>query len=209
MRHQGSITSLSWIPSEAIEGTMRLPFDMGVTHYDPPPPALLEDLDALRLADRFRFANRLSAWIDVNPEGTITGCGYDGGGAMGATTVRIGPMTRRFEAIALPDIQRAMERDRAFVRFTQTTGGHTGVPAPRRVRRKPFVQWRAPLVWTTLSLTLHADGRVESELVGASRFPRHWVYDAEGALCRKSGLTNFSDWYRRSFGRQTPRGDKE
>ena len=29
------------------------------------------------------------------------------------------------------------------------------------MRRRPFVQWQAPLVWTTLSLTLHADGTYE------------------------------------------------
>ena len=57
------------------------------------------------------------------------------------------------------------------MRFVQTTGGRTGVPAPRRVRRKPFIQWQAPLVWTTLSLTIYADGRAEGTMVGASRFP--------------------------------------
>ena len=37
-----------------------------------------------------------------------------------------------------------------WVRFVQTAGGRTGLPAPRRVRHPPFVQWRAPLAWTTL-----------------------------------------------------------
>ncbi len=36
MRHESSITSLSWIPSEAIEGSMRLAFDAGLAHYDAP-----------------------------------------------------------------------------------------------------------------------------------------------------------------------------
>jgi hypothetical protein len=71
------------------------------------------------------------------------------------------------------------------------------------------VQWNAPLVWTTLSLTLHAGGRAEAALTGASRFPRHWVYDADGKLCAKSGLTDFRDWFRRSFGRSTPWGDQD
>src|SRR5262249_53915619 len=85
----------------------------------------------------------------------------------------------------------------------------TGIPMPRRVRRRPYVQWNAPLVWTTLSLTLHADGRTESELAGASRFPRHWVYDTSGQLVAKSGLTDFRDWDRVSFGRHTPWGDQD
>jgi hypothetical protein len=95
------------------------------------------------------------------------------------------------------------------VRFVQTCGGRTGVPAPRRVRRRPFIQWQAPLVWTTLSLTLHADGRAEHALIGASRFPRHWVYDGENALSHKSGLTDFKDWYRKSFGKHSPWGDED
>ena len=66
---------------------------------------------------------------------------------------------------------------------------------------RPFVQWQAPLAWTTLSLTLYADGHAEGALVGASRFPRHWVYDHEGNLASKSGLIDFNDWYRKSFGR--------
>jgi hypothetical protein len=37
VRHQGSITSLSWIPSEAVEGSTRLAFDAGLAHYDDPP----------------------------------------------------------------------------------------------------------------------------------------------------------------------------
>ena len=77
------------------------------------------------------------------------------------------------------------------------------------MRRRPFVQWQAPLVWTTLSLTLHADGRSEHALIGASRFPRHWVYGADHMLSHKSGLTDFKDWYRKSFGKHSPWGDED
>ncbi|HEY5193078.1 MAG TPA: hypothetical protein VIJ39_04285 [Solirubrobacteraceae bacterium] len=48
MRHKSKITSLSWIPSEAVEGIMRIPFDAGIAHYDPPPPEKINDLKALR-----------------------------------------------------------------------------------------------------------------------------------------------------------------
>jgi hypothetical protein len=95
------------------------------------------------------------------------------------------------------------------MRFVQTTGGRTGLPAPRPVRHPPFVQWQAPLVWTTLSLTLHADGHAEYELVGASRFPRHWIYGDTGELAHKSGLTDYVNWAGVSFGRHTPWGDEE
>ena len=201
--------SLSWIPSEAIEGSMRLAFDAGFTHYDPPPPDVVDDIEALRIADRFRFANVLKAWVDVDDSGRITDCGYSGSGLMGSTTVKVGPMRRTFEAISLPDLRRAPERGKGFVRFIQTAGGRTGLPAPRRVRRPPFVQWQAPLVWTTLGLTIYADGRAEATVAGHSRFPRHWIYDNRGRLSHKSGLADFEDWFRKSFGKHTPWGDQD
>jgi hypothetical protein len=209
MRHETCITSLSWIPSEAVTGGTRMAFDAGFTHYDDPPPGELGDIEELRVADRFRFANVLRAWIDVDDSGRITGSGYDGGGLMGSTTISLGGLHYRFQAVQLPDLQRDQESGDGSVRFVQTTGGRTGLPAPRRVRRRPFVQWQAPLVWTTLSLTLHADGRSEFAMTGASPFPRHWVYDGDGQLSHKSGLTDFRDWYRKSFGRHSPWGDED
>ncbi len=53
-RIESSVTAISWIPSEAIAGLSKVPFEMGVTHYDDPPPDQLEDLEELRRTDRFR-----------------------------------------------------------------------------------------------------------------------------------------------------------
>ena len=184
-------------------------FDSGFTHYDEPPPAELGDISELRAADRFRFANLLRAWIEVDGAGQITAGGYGGSGLMGVSTVRLGGLRHTFQAVGLPDLQREPERGDSWMRFVQTTGGRTALPLPRGVRRRPYVQWQAPLVWTTLSLTLHADGRAEYSLEGASRFPRHWIYDAAGRLTHKSGLTGYADWVRVSFGRHTPWGDED
>ena len=57
----------------------RLPFDVGMAHYDQAPPDEIEDLDELRRSDRFRFANRLSASIQVNASGEIIAASYTGG----------------------------------------------------------------------------------------------------------------------------------
>lgn len=122
MRRKSSITSLSWIPSEAIEGGMRVALDVGAAHYDPPPPdaiAGVRGLEALRKEDRFRFANRLSAWIEVDKPGKITDFGYDGGGHMGSTTMKIGRMSRTSEAIAPPDIQRNPARRPRLCAFSR------------------------------------------------------------------------------------------
>jgi hypothetical protein len=205
MHYEHSITSLSWIPSEAIAGATRPPFDAGATHYDPPPLDRLGDLERLKASDRFRFANRLAAWIEVDGSGTITDVGYTGASMIGSTTVRLGSHSHRFQAVAFPDIRREPQRGDGWVRFVQTGGGRTGLPAPRGVRRAPFVKWQAPLAWTTLSLTLYADGRAQGALIGASPFPRHWVYDHCPAESRHTGEAAFDPDRREPTARELQR----
>lgn len=210
MRHTASITAMSWIPSEAVQGLTKLPFESGLAHYDPAPPDQLFgagcSLEELRQADRFRFANHLAAWIDVDDDGNITDAGYSGGGVIGSTTISVGKAIS-VAAVALPDKQAEPEIGQHSVRFLQTAGGRTGLPAPRTVRRPPFVQYHAPIAWSTLALTIHSDGTAEGQLVGASPFPRHWVYGNDGALAAKSGLIDFKTWYKDAFGDHTPWGD--
>lgn len=205
MRIESSVTAISWIPSEAIEGLPKLPFEMGITHYDEPPPDTLEDLDDLRRSDRFREANELRAYIDVD-DGRIVGHGHLGQGHIGATTVRVGPAAVRFAAVQLPDLRPEPEVGPASVRFIQTVGGRMGLPTPRPVPRKPFVQFWPAIAWTTLALTIRADGTASHELLGASPFPRHWIYDHEGRLTAKSGVVDFKRWFNDAFGEHTPWG---
>ena len=207
MRIESSVTSVSWIPSEAVTGMTKLPFEVGFTHYDNPPPDVIEDLEGLGAADGFRFANRLGAWIEVQG-GKIVDHGYAGGAVMGSTTVRLGKQAT-FAAVGLPDLRRDPEVSDTSVRFVQTAGGRPAIPAPRRVNHPPYVQLKGPTVWTTLALTIGADGSSRFELAGASPFPRHWVYDAVGKVAQKAGLTNFKEWYRHAFGKHTPWGDED
>ena len=208
MRIESSVTSLSWIPSEAVQGMTKLPFEMGVGHYDQTPPDRLEDLDALRRADRFRFANELRAWIEVE-DGRVVGYGHTGRGHIGSTTVHLGPKAIEFAAVPFPDLRPDPEVSEGAVRFIQTAGGRTGAPAPRTVRRPPFVQVAAPAAWATLALTIRVDGSSDWEMVGASPFPRHWIYDHAGALAAKTGMIDFKGWYRTAFGKHSPWGDED
>jgi Cyclic nucleotide-binding domain len=208
MRIESSVTSISWIPSEAVVGLTKLPFGAGVVHYDEPPPAHIDDLESLRRGDRFRFANELRAWIDVE-EGRVVDHGYVGGGRIGSTTLRLGRRDLTVTAVALPDRRQQPVGDGGSVRFVQTAGGRTGVPLPRKVNHPPFVQVAAPIAWTTLSLTINADGTSSHELIGASEFPRHWVYDANGDLAHKSGLVDYKRWSQNAFGSHTPWGDED
>jgi Cyclic nucleotide-binding domain len=213
MRIKATALSVSWIPSESISGVMRSSFDRGVTHYDPPPPdhvAGAAGAHQLRAEDRLRFANVVSAWADV-VDGRIEDAGWndDSGLVMGTTTVRLARLGVTFRNFSLPVLQQEPRVESDRVTFTQTVGGRTALPAPRPVPHKPFVQWRSPTVWTTLTLTLHADGSADVAMPGASHFPRHWVYGPDGGLRLKSGLTDLGRWVAHSFGARTPWGDED
>lgn len=213
MRIERSITTVSWIPSDLLEGMGKMATRMKMAHHDPPPPDSLGPdvhtaIDELRIADRFRFANELRAFIDVE-DGRITDFGYCGGGMIGATTVDLGVTSVTVPATPLPDLRGEPEVTATAVRFTQTVGGRTGAPMPRAVKRPPFVQYAAPIVWTTLELTIGADGTHASAMTGASGFPRHWVFDDAGALVAKSSLAEYKRWMNESFGRRTPWGDED
>lgn len=209
-RVEATATSLSWIPSESVWGAMRRGFELGLAHWDEPLPDAVEDagtVHELCRQDRFRFGNLLSAWAEVE-DGRVVAAGVHehSGLVMGSTTVRVAGLGATFRAVSLPTLRPEPEHEGDSVTFTQTVGGRTGVPLPRRVSRRPFVQWAAPTVWTTLALTLRADGSAEVRLAGASPFPRHWVYGPDGRLLLKSGLTDEDTWMTESFGTLTPWG---
>ena len=210
MRIESSVTAISWIPSEAIEGMPKIPFELGIGHYDEPPPTHLGsgDLERLRDSDRFREANELKAWIEVE-DGKIVGHGNEGRGLVGSTTFRLGPKSLVFEGVPFETLQPEAEASEDAVRFLQTVGGRAGFPAPRRVKGAPFFRINSATAWTTLALTIRADGSSEHELIGASRFPRHWVYDKNGDLVQKAGTIDFKSWYREAHGEHTPWGDED
>jgi hypothetical protein len=208
MRVESSVTSVSWIPSEAVEGVMKATFATGLSHYDAPPPAQLGDLAALRDADAFRFANVLQAWAEFEGD-TVVATGQSGGSVLGATTVRVGPVDATFAAVAMPDIRPEPVVGGGSVTFTQTAGGRTALPLPRHIAKPPFFRMQSPLVWTTLSLTLRADGTSEFTMTGASPFPRHWVYDATGRLALKAGVADWKHWLGQPSWDATPWGDQD
>ena len=203
----GAVTSLSWIPSELIRGPMRLAFDIGLTHYDEPPPDRLTDVDALRRAGRFRFVNHLQARavvedgriVEVRP---LPGCG----GTIGLTNLLGGAV--RFPAIQMPDLRTVeVSPDGSSAVVRQTSGGRAPLPAPRLVRGRPRLV--PPLVWTTLELTFTPAG-ASARVAGASSFPRHWVYDADGALVEKVAVTDSTAWLHTMTEDETPwRGTDE
>ena len=210
MRIESSVTAISWIPSEAIQGMPKIPFELGIGHYDEPPPDRIApgELERMRDQDRFREANELKAWIDVE-EGKVVDAGYSGGGLVGSTTFRVGVRDLVFQGVPFETIQQEPEIEGGAARFVQTVGGHAGFPAPRRVKGRPFFRVKSATAWTTLALTIRADGSSDHELVGASAFPRHWVYDKAGELAHKAGTIDFKSWYREAHGEHTPWGAED
>ena len=210
MRIESSVTAISWIPSDAIEGMPSLPFDLGIARYDEPPPEHLDegDLARLRAEDRFREANRLEAWIEVE-DGRIVDQGYEGTGLVGSKPFGLGAADVTIPGAAFEVLRQEPEVRENAVRFVQTVGGRAGFPAPRRVTDRPYVRIQSATAWTTLALTVGTDGSSDCELVGASTFPRHWVYDERGDLIAKTGTIDFKTWYREAQSERTPWGDEE
>jgi len=203
VRFEASTSCLSWIPPLAVEGALKLPFSMKIAHYDAPPPDTVADIDALLAADAIRFANQLSAWIEVDG-GRIVDAGMSGRAAVGRTTLRVGPLGLTFAAVALPTLEAPPDRHSDHVRFSQSAGGHTGVAVPHRISHPPFWRVTAPLAWSTLELTLRSDGSSEPAIAGASVFPRHYLYDSQGALLRKTGVLRYSTWINGREDEKTP-----
>jgi hypothetical protein len=208
MRYESAIISASWIPSEAIPGMMRLPFDLGPVHYDDPPGDQLGDIPALSRSGAVRFINELRAWVEVE-DGWIVRHGHLGRGWIGKTKLGFGSHMFLFRAIAMPDLRPEPEVSKLSVRFVQTAGGRPPLPLPRKLNRPPFVQIMPPVVWTTLALTMKADGTSTPEVVGASPFPRHWIYDGAGKLIQKVAVTDFKSWSGDIFGERTPWGSED
>lgn len=204
MRYENSVTTISWIPSEAMSGPMRVPMDLGIGHYDQAPPDRVgaSDLDQLKQEDRFRFANRLAAWVEV-VDGRIVDAGYSGTAYVGSTTAKVG-LSITIPGVSFPVLQDIPQIEDNRATFKQTAGGRTGAPLPRRIDRPPYVRMTAPTAWTTLQLTIDVAGNAEFELIGASPFPRHWVYGTSGELAAKSGLVDFADWTRHQDHDRTP-----
>jgi hypothetical protein len=221
VRIQSSVTAVSWVPADCVEGGQRLHFHVGAAQYDDPPPTHLDDLEALLAAGRVRLANRLEGYLEVDG-GRVVACGQTGQGYVGAPghplTPGPGPGAPPegepaafvgFAAVPLPDLRPEPETGDGWVRFSQTAGGLLSLGMPYRQGPDDATRLAAPAAWTTLALTLHADGRSDLALTGASPFPRHWVYDHDGHVVATSGVVDFTGWQADAWDPFTPWGGRD
>jgi hypothetical protein len=182
--------------------------EKGVMHYDPPPPLAVTDLDAMRRRGEFRFANILRAWIHVEG-GKIRDCGYAGGVTMGLTPITAGPLRLMLPTKPNPVIRHEPRFTEDGVTFVQTAGGRPGFSFLKPSRHWPFLVTRPFTIWTTIELTISADGSCHQRLAGASPFPRHWLYDDGGHLVEKAALTRAQLWLSTIHGTHTPWGGQD
>lgn len=205
---KSSCMAVSWIPQEAIQGLMRVPMDIGIGHYDDPPPQHMDDIEAFVAGGGCRFANRLEAWVEIDDGKIVTG-GCSGGGLVAGTQMGIGKAHLTVAAIGFPELRSSELDDDQSTTFVQTAGGRTGAPYPRRVEGARVMKLTAPTAWSTLALTINADGTSSFAPRGASQFPRHWFYDHNGDLVSKSGTIDYDAWVSADHNHDTPWGNTE
>ena len=218
MRIEHSVTTISWIPSEAVDGARRSAASrLGVAHYDSAPP---DALGARRRrgaatssspADRFRFANHLRAWRRGrrrrrDRRGRAPAAAAD----IGVDHAAPGRATSRSPRWPCPTCQAEPEVGDGWVRFTQTAGGRTGVPMPRPVRRRRSCSTARPIAWTTLELTIHRRRPTRAPPVGVRRrSPATGSTTPTARWSAKTGLTDLKEWAGNAFGKHTPWGDED
>ena len=196
MRFDSSITAITWLPFGVLDALPNLPLGIAVAHYDERPPIPLGDLDELRDADRFREANELRAWIEVE-DGDVIDYGHEGRSVLAGSA--LDPDQIAFPAIEFPVLRPPPSVGDGWVRFQQTVGGRIGLPVPQRVRGKPYFHIGSAQAWTTLELVIRADGTSDGRLVAASPFPSHTLYDAGGNLREEHPSADFEGWARDSL----------
>jgi hypothetical protein len=208
VRIESSVTAVSWVPLDCVEGGQRLAFHVGAAQYDDPPPDHLDDLPSLLAGGRVRLANQLRGFAEVS-DGRIVASGQSGQGQVGAAREAADAAQVGFAALPLPDLRPDPETGDGWVRFSQTAGGLLSVGMPYRPGPAGSPRLAAPAAWTTLALTIHADGTSSQALVGASPFPRHWVYDHTGRLVATSGVVDFTGWQADAWDPFTPWGGRD
>jgi len=183
--------------------------DVGLGRYDQPPPVRIDDIESFVAEGRCRFANRLTAWAEVDGD-RIVASGSSGGGLLAPTEVGPRAVSLAVRAIPFPEL-RSTETgpEDGSVTFVQTAGGRTGAPFPRQVGGSKRWRLTAPTAWTTISATIAPDGQTSLQARGASPFPRHFFYDADNDLMAKSATIDFDRWTKGEHDEDTPWGGSE
>ena len=185
-------------------------FEAGFTHYDDPPPDVIDDLEAMRAAGG-SASPTTSRRGSRSRTGAIVDAGYSGGGLMGSTTVRLAKLRTHLRAgRRSPTSSHDPEISRhRGARSCRPPVGAPACPAPRRVKHPPFVQFQAPDGVDDARAHDPRRRHVRASRCSArASSPATGSTTPTGKLAAKVGLANFKDWYRDAFGKHTPWGDQ-
>ena len=210
MRIESSVTSVSWIPSEAVTGMTRAvrggrhalrqpaarrdrrPRGLGAADAVPlREPARGVDRSRGRRDRRRRLRRRRGDGLDDRAPRRSEAT-FAGGRAPASSSddPEVSDDRRPRSCRPTAAARRSRRRGASATHRSCSSSAPTGVDHAARSRSAPTA-------------------RATFELAGASAFPRHWVYDDDGKLAAKAGLADFKEWYRHSFGKHTPWGDED
>ena len=210
VRFASSVLTVSWIPSEAISGMTKLPFEMGVTQYDEPPPDTMHDF-GMACSPPTGSASPTSCARGSRSRTTASStAATPDSGHINVSTIRVGRREPpRFAAVPLPDIQHD-PRDGSPTRSPSPRWpeARAGLPSPRsgphaavrpvrgadRVDDAPphDQRRRAP------SSSVELSGRARSRGTGSRR--------RDGAGRAKTGSIDFKSWWRELLRQAHPLG---
>jgi hypothetical protein len=137
MRYESSVTSLSWIPRKRSPGEPGSPSTPDSLTTTTPRPR--RSMTSRRCGPRTGSVSPMCC----GPGSMLTAparsaaVGYSGGGHIGDTTIRMGGLRHTFQNALLPDLRRDPERGDGWVRFVQTVGGRTSMPARAGCATRP------------------------------------------------------------------------
>ena len=140
VRIESSVTAVSWVPLDCVEGGQRLAFHVGAAQYDDPPPQQLEDLPSLLAEGRVRFANQLRGYAEVR-DGRIVASGQSGRGYVGASREAADANQVGFAAVPLPDLRPDPETGRAGCGSARRPAGCCRSACPTGPARPPHPGW--------------------------------------------------------------------
>ena len=213
MRIESSVLSLSWIPSEAVTGLPKQVFEVGVTHYDEPPPDSIGSPAELRGAPR-RGAVPLREPPDRVDRGrgrTDRRRGVLGRGRRWASPRSASPArsaTVRARSLS-PTSSSDPELHGTEARFVQTAGGRAPLPAPRHGEPSTVLPAQATRCVDDARAHdprgRHVDvrGRRCEQVPSALDLRRRRSARSQGRARR------LPDWYRTQFGKHTPWGRED
>lgn len=196
MRVQSTVTAITWIP--AMSQLSRTSPEVQLYGHDDPPPDALPDEHAFEELHRrfsFRYAHRHAAWAEFDDSGAVVEYGYGGGLAVAPVKLLVSPgVAVPTIGVPMPLLRPTPRRGDGWITLTQLGGRRTSSPMPRIDGHEPTLHLVPPVIWTSLELTLFADGGSSFALTDYTPFPPVRLYGPDGRVAEDVGTVEWNSW---------------